>query len=199
MEKSVLDMTDSLRHQKLGLTTSESRDVQGIFVVELRAQKTDSNFLNTQLPLNEYGKNIDKQLSCINYKETVRNFHNTGWKNSYHTSADVAMLGYGCGVSMYTQFFVEDLKIYYMLPRPYMSYFDGEPADQVLKQKWVLDLANIAETFVLECIESRIMSDDSRENVLTQCWSTLKEKLEKAKEILPSTCRIGEIVLLQWL
>ena len=44
MEKSVLDLKDSLRHQKLGLTTSESRDVQGIFVVELRAQKTYSHF-----------------------------------------------------------------------------------------------------------------------------------------------------------
>ena len=56
---------------------------------------------------------------------------------------------------MYPQFFVEDLKIYQMLPRPYMRSFDGEPADQVLKQKWVLD---------------------------------------KAKEILPSTCRIGETI-----
>ena len=44
MEKSVLDMTDRLRHQKLGLTTSESRDVQGIFVVNLCAHKTDSHF-----------------------------------------------------------------------------------------------------------------------------------------------------------
>ena len=32
MEKSVLDMTDSLRHQKLGLTTSESRYFQGILL-----------------------------------------------------------------------------------------------------------------------------------------------------------------------
>ena len=53
MEKSVLDLTDSLRHQKLGLTTSESRDVQGMFVVKLRAQKTDRHSLNTQLPLND--------------------------------------------------------------------------------------------------------------------------------------------------
>ena len=73
------------------------------------------------------------------------------------------MLGYGCGVSMYTQFFVEDLKTYQMLPRPYMRSFDGEPADQVLKQKWVLDFENRAETFVLESIESRIMSDGSKE------------------------------------
>ena len=63
---------------------------------------------NTQLPLNEYGKNLDKQVSYINYKETVRKLYNTGWKNSYHTSADISMLVYGCGVSQYPQLFVEN-------------------------------------------------------------------------------------------
>ena len=95
MDKSVFDMADTLRHQQLVLTTSESRDVQGIFVVKLRAQKTDSHVFNTQLPLNEDGNNLDKQLIDMNYKETVRKLHNTGWKNIYHTSADVSMLGYG--------------------------------------------------------------------------------------------------------
>ena len=63
---------------------------------------------------------------------------------------------------MYHHLFVEDLKIYQMLPCPYLRYFYGVPDDQVLKQKWLLDLANIAETFFLERIESMIMSDDSR-------------------------------------
>ena len=67
----------------------------------------------------------------MNYKETLRKLHNTGWKNSYHTSADVSMLGYGCGVSMYPQFFVEDLDIYQMLPLPYLRSFSGGPGDQV--------------------------------------------------------------------
>ena len=44
MEKSVYDMTDSIRHQKQALTTSESIDVEEIFVVKLRAQKTESHF-----------------------------------------------------------------------------------------------------------------------------------------------------------
>ena len=75
------------------------------------------------------------------------------------------MLGYGCGVSMYPQFFYKDSKTFQMLPRPFIRYFDGQCYDQVLKQKWVLDLANRAETFVLESIESRIMSDDSKETI----------------------------------
>ena len=52
IEKSVLDITDRLRHQKQGLTTSDVRDVEGTFFVKLRAQKIDSHFLNTQLPMN---------------------------------------------------------------------------------------------------------------------------------------------------
>ena len=38
------------------------------------------------------------------------------------------------------------------------------------------------------------MSDYSKGKKLTQYWSHLKLKLEKAKEILPSACRIGETI-----
>ena len=84
--------------------------------------------------MNEDGNDLDKQLIYMNYKKTVRKLHNTGWKNSYHNSADVSMLGYGCGVSMYPQFFVDDLDIYQMLPRPYLRSFSGGPGDQVFKK-----------------------------------------------------------------
>ena len=70
----------------------------------------------------------------MNYKETVRKIHNNGWKNSHHTSDDVSMLVYVYGVSMYPQFFVEYLKIYLMLPRPYIRSFNGGPANQVFKK-----------------------------------------------------------------
>ena len=70
----------------------------------------------------------------MNYKKIVRKFHDTGWKNSYQTSADVSMLGYGCGVSQYPQFFVEDSDIYRMLPHPYLRSFDGGPGDRLIKK-----------------------------------------------------------------
>ena len=101
----MLDVTDSIRHQKIGLTTSDSIDVEGMFVVNLCAQKTESHFLNTKLPQNEGGNNLDNQLSLDDFKMTVRKLHDCGWKNSSHKSADVSMLGYGCGVSMYPQFY----------------------------------------------------------------------------------------------
>ena len=68
----------------------------------------------------------------MNYKKTVRNFHDTGWKNSYHTSADVSMLVYGCGVSQYPQLFVEYLDMYQMLPRPYLRSFDGGTRNKLI-------------------------------------------------------------------
>ena len=48
---------------------------------------------------------FDKQVNGINYKRTVRKLHDSVWKNSYFTSADVSMLGYGFGVSQYPQFY----------------------------------------------------------------------------------------------
>ena len=99
----------------------------------------------------------------MNYNKTVRKLHDTGWENSYHTSADVSMIGYGCDMSQYPQFFVEDLYMYHVLPCPYLRSFYGGTGDKLMK-KWVLDLASQAETFVWKCIESMIMSDD-RENI----------------------------------
>ena len=71
----------------------------------------------------------------MNYKKTVRKFHDTGWKNSCHTSSDVSMLGYGCGLSQYPQVFVEDLDMYQMLPRPYLRSFDGSPGEIIIRIK----------------------------------------------------------------
>ena len=116
----------------------------------------------------------------MNYKKTVRKLHDTGCKNSYHTSTDVSMLGYGCGVSQYTQFFVKDLYMYQVLPCPYKGSFDGFPGYKFIK-KWVLDLPSQAETFVSKYIETKTTIDDIEKGERSQYWKTLKEKLEKEK------------------
>ena len=105
MEKSVYDVTDKIRHQLQGLTMSESIDVEGTFVVKLCALKQEI-FFYTNLSLNERDNNIDNQLSFNNYKQIVSKLHDSGWKNSSHISADVDMLGYGCGVSVYPYFYL---------------------------------------------------------------------------------------------
>ena len=75
----------------------------------------------------------------MNYKKMVRKFHDTGWKTSYHNSADVSMLGYGFGVSQYPQFYDKELDMYQVLPRPYRGSFEGLPRDNIVKEKWVFD------------------------------------------------------------
>ena len=99
MQKSALDTTDRLRYQKQGLTTSYVRDIEVIFVVKLRGHNIHCHFFCTQLPMNEDDTNFEEQLNYMNYKESVKKLHDTGWKNNYFTSADVSMLGYGCDVS----------------------------------------------------------------------------------------------------
>ena len=72
MDKSVLDITDSVRHQKQRLTTSYVRDIEGNFVVKLRGQNIYTHFFYTKLPLNEDDKNFEEQLNDINYRKTVK-------------------------------------------------------------------------------------------------------------------------------
>ena len=63
----------------------------------------------------------------------MKKLHDAGWKKSYLTFADVSMLGYGCGVSQYPQFYVKYLDIYQVLPRPYIGSFVGFPGDKLIK------------------------------------------------------------------
>ena len=102
--------------------------------MKLRAQKTETHFFNTNLPLNEQDNDLNNQLSFDNFRMTVRKLHDCGWKNSSHISTDVAILGYGCGVSVYPQFYDKELESFHMLPRPYIRSFDGQCSDLILKK-----------------------------------------------------------------
>ena len=48
----------------------------------------------------------------------MKKLHDSGWKNSYFTFANVYMIGYGCGVSQYSQFYDKYLDMCQVLPRP---------------------------------------------------------------------------------
>ena len=78
----------------------------------------------------------------------VNKLHDAVWENSDFTSADISMLGYGCGVSQYHQFYDKELFIYQLLPRPYKGYFEVFPGYKFVKIKWLLHLAYQAEEFV---------------------------------------------------
>ena len=58
MQTSVLDITDSVRHQKQGLTKLYISDIEVTFVVNLCGLNIQ-NFFYTQLPLNEDDNNFE--------------------------------------------------------------------------------------------------------------------------------------------
>ena len=148
INKSVMDIKYSVIHQKQGFTTSDVMDIDGAFVVKLRAQDIYGRFFYTQLPLNEDDNNFEEKLGYMNYKKIVKTIHDTGYKNIYFTSADVSMLGYGCGVSQYTHFFVKYLDMYQVLPRPYLGSFGGVTGDKLIK-KMVVRLSNSSRNICL--------------------------------------------------
>ena len=128
----MLDITDSSGHQKQGLKTSDVRDIEGTFVVKLYGQNSKNYFFYAKLPLNEDDNSFEEQLKYISYKKMVKKLHDDGWKNSYFTSTDVYMLGYGCGVSQYPQLYVRDLYLYHVLQSTNLWSFDGGPGYKLI-------------------------------------------------------------------
>ena len=55
--------------------------------------------------ISEFGENLEGMLDEGNYITTVQTMHKFGWKAQYFKSSDVSMLGHGCGVSQYPQFY----------------------------------------------------------------------------------------------
>ena len=69
------------------------------------------------------------------YKKTVKKLHDAGLKNSYFTSADISIIGYGCGVSQYPWFYSKFSDMYQVLPHPHIGYFDGFTGDKIIIKK----------------------------------------------------------------
>ena len=53
----------------------------------------------------DFAGNVQGMLDEGRYKTPIKNMHKIGWKSRYFKSADVSMLGHGCGVSKYPQFY----------------------------------------------------------------------------------------------
>ena len=58
------------------------------------------------------------------------------------------MLGYGCGVSRYYQFYDRALYKYQVLPRTHLESFEDDNVENLIKEKWVLNLESQVENFV---------------------------------------------------
>ena len=107
-----------------------------------------------------------------NNRSTVQNMHKLGWKAQYFNYADVSMLVHTCGVSAYPQFYYTILKIYQMLPRPYLGSYSGEKGHEIMQQSWIIALAKPVETFILVSIS---------EMPTIKYWQSLERTMYKSK------------------
>ena len=55
--------------------------------------------------ISEFAGKLQIILNEGTYKTTIQNIHNLGWKSKFFNSADTSMLGHGCGISQYPQFY----------------------------------------------------------------------------------------------
>ena len=53
----------------------------------------------------ECAGNLEGMLDEGTLKTTVQNMYKLGWKAQFFKSDDISMLGHGCGVSQYPQFY----------------------------------------------------------------------------------------------
>ena len=95
----------------------------------------------------EFAGNLEGMLYEVTLKTAIQNMHKIGRKEKLFKSADVSMLGHGCGVSQYPQFYDRIKNIYQMLPRPYVGSYSGEKGHQFLNKLWILALAKSVERF----------------------------------------------------
>ena len=84
------------------------------------------------------------------------------------------MLGYGCGVSQYHQFYYKYLDRYQVLPFPYRVYFESFPGYKFVKEKWVLDLEYQTKTFAWGNIEKKILFNFERNTYSSKRKPTVK-------------------------
>ena len=92
--------------------------------------------------------NLEGKIEEGTYKTTIHNIHKLIRKAQWFKYADVSMLGHGCGVSQYPQFYdrIEKNQIW---PRPYVGSYSGEKGHQFLHKLRILALSKSVEKNLL--------------------------------------------------
>ena len=93
------------------------------------------------------------------------------------------MLGHGCGVSQYPQFYDTNKNNYQMLPRPYVGSYSGEKGHKILQQLWIVALSKSVETFSFVSII---------EMPTINYWQNGGRIMKEAKMMIPKYCIIGD-------
>ena len=92
----------------------------------------------------QFSGNLEGMLDEETLKTTIQNMHKLGQKEKLSKYADVSMLGHGCGVSQYPQFY-DRIKKYQMLPRPYVGSYIGKKGHQFLQEACIIASAKSFE------------------------------------------------------
>ena len=181
MEETFHDLTTKIRQRKKSMKYTDKDYVEGYF----NFKKYGSNNMHTFFYSNisEVSGNLEGTFDDGTYKTAIHNMHKLGWKAQLLKYAGVSMLGHGCVVSQYPQFYDRIKNIYQMLPHPYVGSYSGEKGHQFLQEPWINALSKSFETFFMVSISDMPTS---------QYWKFLGSFMDKSKENITKQCIIGD-------
>ena len=108
-------------------------------------------FLNKNISIGDV-YNFKIMLSNEIFKKKIKIMHAITWKNHPFWYSDVANIRHCCGVYTYPQFYYQYFKRFQMLPHLYQNIYSGKNGDKLLKEKWLIYLAQEIENVVLGSI-----------------------------------------------
>ena len=120
------------------MTTTDRKDDEGSFNLKTSRQNIIYNLFYSNI--SEFSGYLEGIINEVTYKTTLQNMQKLGWKGNYFKSYCVSMVGSGCGVSHYPQFYDRNKKEYQVLPRPYVGSCSGEMGHQFFQEPWIIGL-----------------------------------------------------------
>ena len=103
MEENIHDITTKTRQRKIIMTYTDKYYVEGSF--NLRKPRSNNMHTFFYSNISEFSGNLEGILHEVTYKTTIHNIHKLGLKEKSFRFPDVSMLGHGCCVSQYPQFY----------------------------------------------------------------------------------------------
>ena len=97
------DFTTKIRQRKKSMTTTDKDEVYGSYNLKTSRHNIMYTFFYSNL--SEFAGNLEGIIDEGTYKTSIQNMHKLDLKANFFNSFDVSMLGYGCGVSQYPQFY----------------------------------------------------------------------------------------------
>ena len=85
------------------MISTDKEEVEGPFNLKTHRNNTIHTFFYSNI--SEFAGNSEGIINKGTYKTTIQNMNKLVWKAKCFMYADVLMLGHGCGVSQYPQFY----------------------------------------------------------------------------------------------